>query len=106
MEIKTNVLVRAIVSHSIRSHGPQVTNNHAPRTQPTQYTQEDRNTKRRFPFTSAPSVNVLSEDPRSSMSILKSFLTDECIQNILDSANRYAEILVENPHIQARMNNN
>ena len=40
------------------------------------------------------------------MSVLKSFLTDECIQNIVDSANRYAEILVENPHIQARMNNN
>ena len=35
------------------------------------------------------------------MSILKTFLS-ECI---VDSTNKYAEILLENPHIQARMNN-
>ena len=79
MEIKANVLVRAIVSHSIRGHGSRVANNHTPQTQPTQYIQEDRNTKRQFPLTSAPSVNVLPEDPRSPMSILKLFLTDECV---------------------------
>ena len=39
------------------------------------------------------------------MSILKTFLIDECIQNIVDSTNKHAEILLENPHIQARMNN-
>ena len=39
------------------------------------------------------------------MSILKTFLIDECIQNIADSTNKHAEILLENPHIQARMNN-
>ena len=44
-------------------------------------------------------------DPKSAMSILKTFLTDECIQNIVDSINKYAEILPENPAIQARINN-
>ena len=39
------------------------------------------------------------------MSILKTFLTDEWIRNIFDNTNKYAEILFENPHIQARMNN-
>ena len=38
------------------------------------------------------------------MSILKTFLS-ECIQNIVDSTNKYTEILLENLHFQARMNN-
>ena len=39
------------------------------------------------------------------MSILKTFLTDECIQNIIDSTNKHVVNLLENPAIQARMNN-
>ena len=50
-------------------------------------------------------VNVQPEDRKSPMSILKTFLTNECIQNVVDSTNKYAEILLENSAIQARMNN-
>ena len=39
------------------------------------------------------------------MSILKIFLTNECIQNIADSTNKYAEVLLENSAIQGRVNN-
>ena len=45
------------------------------------------------------------KDPKSPMSTLKTSLTDECIQNIDDSTNKYAESILENPAIQAGMNN-
>ena len=38
------------------------------------------------------------------MSILKIFLTNECIQNNINSTDKYVEIFLENPHIQAKMN--
>ena len=56
-------------------------------------------------FTSTPGVNVQTDDPKILISILKTFLTEESIQNILDGANEYAKILLENPQIQAKMNN-
>ena len=96
---KTNVLIRAYNFHSIRGCGPQVTNNRTTRTQQTQFTQEGRNTKRQFPFPLAPDVTVQPEDTRSPMSVIKTFLSDECIQNIVDSTNKYAESLLKNPHI-------
>ena len=92
-------------SQNIRGRVRWATTNRTPQTQQTQYTDEGRNTKRQFPFTSLSRVNVQPEDPRSPMSIVKTFLTDDCIQNI-DSTNKYSEILLKNPAIQARMNNN
>ena len=92
-------------SQNIRGRGCRATINRAPQTQQTQYTDECRNTKRQFPFTSASRVNIQPEDPKSPMSVLKTFLTDDSIQNIVDSTNKYAEILLENPAIQTRMNN-
>ena len=80
-------------SQNIRCRGRRATTNRTPQTQQTQYTDEGRNTKRQFPSTSASRVNVQPEDPKSPMSILKTFLTDECIPNIVDSTNKYAEIL-------------
>ena len=89
-------------SQNIRGRGCRATINCAPQTQQTQYSDEGRNTKRQFPFISASRINVQPEDPKSPMSILKTFLTDDSIQNIVHSTNKY---VLENPDIQTRTNN-
>ena len=43
--------------------------------------------KRRFNFTSTPGVNILPEDSTSPLSILKMFLSDELIDNIVNFTN-------------------
>ena len=68
-----------------------------------QYTDVGRICKRQFRFTEMPGVNVLPEDCTSPMSILKTFLTDELVQEIVDSTNKYADILKQDPQIQAKM---
>ena len=60
--------------------------------------------KRGFPFTSIPGVHIQSDDPTSPLSILKTFLSDQLIDSIVDFTNRYAEMMMNDPDIQAHMN--
>ena len=50
-------------------------------------------------------VCMQPEDPTSPLSILKTFLTDELIDNIVEFTNVYAVIRINDPDIQAHMNN-
>ena len=60
--------------------------------------------KRRFNFTSTPGVNILPEDSTSPRSILKMFLSDELIDNIVNFTNSYAEMMMSDTNIQVQMN--
>ena len=60
--------------------------------------------KRRFNFTSTPGVNILPEDSTSPLSILKMFLSDELIDNIVNFTNSYAEMMRSDPNILPQMN--
>ena len=46
--------------------------------------------KRRFPFTSVPSVHIQPDGPTSPLSILKTFPSDQLTDSIVDFTNRYA----------------
>ena len=86
MVTKTNVLIRTIVPTilGVMVLEKQITVHHKQNKLRTLRKVEIlRNTK--FPFTSAPSVNIQRKDTRSPKSI----------QNVVDSTNKYAEILLK-----------
>ena len=60
--------------------------------------------KRIFNFTSTPGVNILPEDSAIPLSILKMFLSNELIDNIVNFTNSYAEMMMSDTNIQAQMN--
>ena len=62
-----------------------------------------RANKRRFEFTGTPSVNINPVIPDSPLAFLKTFITDELVDNIVLFTNRYADIMKNTPEIQARM---
>ena len=47
----------------------------------------------------------ISDNPNCPLSILKTFLTNELIDNIVIYTNTYAEIMKQAPHIIERLNN-
>ena len=63
-----------------------------------------KRTKRQFPFTSILGAHIQPDDLISPLSILKTFLSDQLIDNIADFTNRYAELMMKDPDIQAHMN--
>ena len=66
---------------------------------------ECRSSNRSFQFTSKPGVKVMPSDPVSPISILKTFIGDSLIKNIVEYTNTYPNILQNNPEIQKRIAN-
>ena len=60
---------------------------------------------REFNFFGSPGVKNISENPNCPLSILKTFLTDELIDDIVIFTNTYAEIMKQAPHIIEKLNN-
>ena len=58
---------------------------------------------RRFPFSGKSKVCCNPTDPSSPLSVLKTFLTDELMDNITAHTNNYAEFLLHDPHIIERI---
>ena len=58
---------------------------------------------REFLFTSNPGVKVRIEDKSCALSILKTFLTDKLIDDIVSHTNQYAELIKSMPHVQEWM---
>ena len=59
--------------------------------------------KRRFDFQENPGVNIHPDDPISPLEFLKTIITDELVESIVNFTNKYAEIVVNDPDIQARV---
>ena len=60
---------------------------------------------REFHFSGTPGVKNITDNPDCPLSILKTFLTDELIDNIVVFTNVYAEIMKLAPHIIEKLNN-
>ena len=58
---------------------------------------------REFPFTANPGVKVHLLDRSCPLSILKTFLTDKLMDDIVSHTNRYAELIKSLPQVQERM---
>ena len=53
--------------------------------------------KRRFNFQEIPSVHAESHDRSSPLAFLKSFISDELVENIVNFTNKYAVIIINDP---------
>ena len=59
-----------------------------------------------LPFTGVPGLSIEPYNRACCLSILKLFLNDELIENIVDCTNKYAEIIKQVPAIKVKMTNN
>ena len=59
--------------------------------------------KKRLNFQGIPGVHVEPYDPSSPLPFLKTFITDEFVENIMNFANRYEDIIINDPAIQPRV---
>ena len=57
--------------------------------------------KRRFNFQGIPGVHAEPYDPSNPLAFLKTFITDELVENVVNFTNKYADIIVNDPAIQA-----
>ena len=55
--------------------------------------------KRRFNFQGTPGVHAEPYDPSSPLALLKTFVTDEIVENIVNFTNKYADIIINDPVI-------
>ena len=60
--------------------------------------------KRRLNFQGIPGVHAEPYDPSSPLTFLKTFITDELVENIVNFTSKYADIIINDPAIQARVN--
>ena len=60
--------------------------------------------KRRLNFQGIPGVHAEPYDPSSPLAFLKTFITDELVENIVNFTSKYADIIINDPAIQARVN--
>ena len=61
--------------------------------------------KRRFRFTGTPGVKNFPNGEFTPINVFKLFLTDELVQHITDATNSYAQIIIDFPEIQERIEN-
>ena len=61
--------------------------------------------KSRFRFTATPGININPSDPKSALSVLKTFISDDVIDNFVQYTNDYADVIINTPKIEARINN-
>lgn len=66
---------------------------------------EGRSSNRSFQFTGKQCAKVMPFDPASPISILKTFVGDHLLENIVEYTNTYANILQNNPKIQEQIAN-
>ena len=59
--------------------------------------------KRRFNFLESPGVHAEPYDPSSPLALLKTFTTDKLAANIVNFTSNYADIIINDPAIQARV---
>ena len=59
--------------------------------------------KRRFNFQGIPGVHAEPYDPSNYSAFLKTFIADELVENIVSFTNKYADIIINDPAIQARV---
>ena len=59
--------------------------------------------KRRFNFQGIPGAHAEPYDFSSPLAFLKTFITDELVENIVNFTNKYADIIINDPAIQARV---
>ena len=62
-----------------------------------------RSHKRRFQYEGHSGVKVMPDNPNSPMSIFKTFFTDELVQHLVDATNTYADIIINTPEIQTKI---
>ena len=67
--------------------------------------QNGRTRRRRFNFVGDPGRKVVLDDTTSSLSVFKTFFSDELVQHIVHATNTYAEINVSSPHVQEPLEN-
>ena len=60
---------------------------------------------REFPFTGPSGVNSFPNDITCPFEVLKTFLSDDIIQNLVEYTNAYATVMKETPEIIEQMNN-
>ena len=59
--------------------------------------------KRRFNFQGIPDAHAEPYDPSSPLAFLKTFITDELVDNVVNFTNKCADIIINDPAIQARI---
>ena len=59
--------------------------------------------KKRLSFQGIPGVHVEPYDSSSPLPFLKTFITDELVENIVNFANKYEDIIINDPAIQPRV---
>ena len=59
--------------------------------------------KRRFNFKGIPYVHAELYDPSSTLAFLKTFITDELVENVVNFTNKYADVIINDPAIQVRV---
>ena len=59
--------------------------------------------KRRFDFQEIPGVHAESYNPLNPLAFLKTSVTGELVEDIVNFTNKYADIIVNDPTIQARV---
>ena len=60
--------------------------------------------KSRFHFTATPGININPSDPKNFLSVLKTFIFDDMIDNFVQYTNDYADVIINTPEIKARKN--
>lgn len=67
------------------------------------WTDTQRKDRREFLFDGAPGIKILPDDPESTLSCLKLFITDEIVEGWTKYTNNYASALINTPEIRERI---
>ena len=65
---------------------------------------ENKRERREFGFTGTPGVQVQPSDLTCPLSVVKTFLTDDIIRQIVEHTNSYADVIKNTPRIVERVN--
>ena len=64
---------------------------------------DNKSRKREFTISRTPGIKVQTEPIDSPLSVLKTFVTQEIVSDIVKYTNNYADIKINHPRIQERM---
>ena len=69
------------------------------------WSDEIRDNPQEFLFTGTPGIKIFPDDRESCLASVKLFLTNELVSKFVQYTNDYAQALIQNPQIQARVLN-